>query len=389
MNAFSDPPTRWYSLTPERSVIALLAAECLLWLSERFHWFGFSQYKGLTVAAAVGLVCLALLLMLLAFAVSWCFRRRFQFSIRSLLLLTLAVAMLCSWLAVRVKQAREQDAAVLALALAGARVEEDWTPRESFAFNPNNPFDAPEDYTFCTCVRERTRILLYHVFGTGFVSNVLEVANADGAARPPLQDADLKHLQSFPQLNCVSLAGSNITDGGLRELQGLERLRSLSLRWARITDAGLERVGRLTQIEQLDLSGTQVTNAGLGRLLGMGRLEQLELYDTLVDEDGVAQIQAALPNLTVKFSMSLSASDREAIRIAIRAEPKFRGLAIVQIEPAIGGGADATLAVPPHAFGPFLLMKRSGGAWRLVKEGVWSGEGEVHALPDEDSEIGP
>jgi hypothetical protein len=32
---------RWYRLTPHRIVVGLLIVEGLLWLSERFQWFGF------------------------------------------------------------------------------------------------------------------------------------------------------------------------------------------------------------------------------------------------------------------------------------------------------------------------------------------------------------
>ncbi len=40
------PKLHWFHLTPDRLVIGLLVVEGLLWLSERFQWFGFSQHKG-------------------------------------------------------------------------------------------------------------------------------------------------------------------------------------------------------------------------------------------------------------------------------------------------------------------------------------------------------
>ena len=66
----------------------------------------------LVTIAAVGA---ALLLMLLWFLVALLFRRRFQFSLRSLMLLVVVVAIPCSWLAVARKAAREQQAAVEAI----------------------------------------------------------------------------------------------------------------------------------------------------------------------------------------------------------------------------------------------------------------------------------
>jgi len=63
------------------------------------------------VLIAVAVVGATILLMLLWLAVALVFRWRFQFSIRSLLVLTVAVALPCSWLAVEMKAAREQSAA--------------------------------------------------------------------------------------------------------------------------------------------------------------------------------------------------------------------------------------------------------------------------------------
>ena len=103
-----NPHPRWYHLTPDRLILALLPVEALLWLSERFQWFP-KGYAVLIAGAAVGVF---LLLMLLWFIAALLFGLRFQFSIRSLMLLTLVVAVLCSWLAVQRKEAREQRAVV-------------------------------------------------------------------------------------------------------------------------------------------------------------------------------------------------------------------------------------------------------------------------------------
>jgi hypothetical protein len=110
------PKPRWYRPTPDRLILALLVVEGLLWLSERHEWFGFNQHKGWTVLIAVAAVGACFLLMLLWFIAGILFRWRFQFSIRSLLILTVATAVPCSWLAAQMKKAREQKAAVVAIA---------------------------------------------------------------------------------------------------------------------------------------------------------------------------------------------------------------------------------------------------------------------------------
>ena len=92
MIAAREESPRWYRLTPDRVVVAMLLAEGLLWLSERFRWFPFNQHKGWTVLIAVASVAAALLAMALWFLAAFVFRRRFQFSIRALLLLMVVVA---------------------------------------------------------------------------------------------------------------------------------------------------------------------------------------------------------------------------------------------------------------------------------------------------------
>ena len=99
---------RWFRLTPGRVVPILLVVELLLWLSERFHWFAFNSHKGWTVLITVSSVGVVLLLMLAWCLVALTFRRRFQFGIRTLLVLTLAVALPFSWLGVEMRRAREQ-----------------------------------------------------------------------------------------------------------------------------------------------------------------------------------------------------------------------------------------------------------------------------------------
>ena len=108
--AVRKPSVRWYHLTPGHFVLALLGVEVLLWLSERFAWLGW--HKGYAVLTGVAAVGVAMLLVLLWFGVALVFRRRFQFSIRSLLFLVVVVALPCSWLAVEMRKARQQKAAV-------------------------------------------------------------------------------------------------------------------------------------------------------------------------------------------------------------------------------------------------------------------------------------
>ena len=124
-DAFQATP-RWYRLTPGRVVVLLLALEGFLILSERFEWFAFNRHKGWTMLIAVAAVAAVMVLMFLWFLLSLIFRWRFQFSILSLLVLTVVVAIPCSWLAVARKQARQQRQVIAEILRLGGRVGYDY-----------------------------------------------------------------------------------------------------------------------------------------------------------------------------------------------------------------------------------------------------------------------
>ena len=105
----TDNNLRWLHPTPARLLVILLAVEAILLLSQ--HWMP----KGYAVLTAIAAVGVTMLLMLLWWLFTLCFHGRFQFSLRSLLVLTVAVAIPFSWLAVEMKKAREQREAVVAV----------------------------------------------------------------------------------------------------------------------------------------------------------------------------------------------------------------------------------------------------------------------------------
>jgi hypothetical protein len=88
------------------------------------------------------------------------------------------------------------------------------------------------------------------------------------------KDADLVHLQAFPELRELNCEGCckrdetrRLTDAGLKHLEGLSRLEYLNLEWHRgITDAGLEHLRGLTSLRELNLAATGVTEAGVRKL---------------------------------------------------------------------------------------------------------------------------
>ena len=259
-----SPKRRWFYPTPGWLILALLAGEGLLWLSERYKWFGF--HKGWTVLIAVAVVGVAILVMLLWFIASLLFRWRFQFSIRSLLVLTVAVAIPCSWLAVEMKKAKGQREVVNEVTSAGGGVQYDWEFDAGGNLLPNAKPSGPG--------------WLRNPLGDDFFSNVIHV----WIGNTKVTDEGLERLKGFTQLQGLSLERTRVTDKGLEHLKGLMQLQVLLLDNTQVTDKGLEHLKGLTELYALSLIHTQVTDKGLEHLKGLTQLHDLRLNNTQVTD---------------------------------------------------------------------------------------------------------
>jgi hypothetical protein len=199
----------WSRPTLRRGLFALLAFESLLLLAEKCRWLGLvkdSAGKELEVLtlfagwAAVLAVCLAAFLWIVRFG----FRRRFQYSLRSLLLLTLLLSIGMSWIATAMQRAKRQREVARAIEKLGGRVWWD------FAFRHE----------------------------TGFLS---EVTYVDFVGEHVTDEA-LQSLNELPHLARLNLNNSDITDTQLRYVKGLTRLRWLELLAPRVTDEAAKDV---------------------------------------------------------------------------------------------------------------------------------------------------
>ena len=264
-----NPTRRRFCPTPAWLVLGLLAVEGLLWLSERFQWFAFNQHKGWTVLIAVASVGVAMILMLLWFAVARVFRWRFQFSIRSLLVLTVAVAVPFSWLAVEMKKASEQKAAVEAI----RKIDRQWASERMGEIIKEKGF-VMYDWQESGRAQPPAPAWLQSLLGDDFFADVASVDLSSGQ----LADADLACLEGLPQIQSLYLNGTTVTDAGLPHLEGLSRLQMLNLS-GRITDAGLEPIGKLGRLQTLCLDGTKVAGTGLKHLKGLTQLRVLVLSE--------------------------------------------------------------------------------------------------------------
>ncbi len=242
-----QPGCRWSHLTPDRCVLGLLAVEGVLWLFERVHAFGFHPHKGWMFAVTLASVVAAILLMSAWFVVSLFVGQRFQFSIRSLLVLVMVVAVPCSWFALEMKKANKQQEAVAEIRKAAGYVQYDYDRqfwRQGGIAQPPAP------------------VWLLNLLGVHFFADVVWV----GDFHCQFTDATLKNLKDLTELEELDLGSTKITDAGLKNLEGLTRLRPLRLEFTEVTDAGLVHLKGLKQLRELLLSNTHVTNAGVREL---------------------------------------------------------------------------------------------------------------------------
>jgi hypothetical protein len=285
------PTRRFFYPTPGWLVILLLAVTGILFISERFRWFPFNSHKGWTVLLAVAGVGVMLGLVLLWWLVALVFRWRYQFSIRTMLVLTVAVALPFSWLAVQLKAAKRQREIAAMILKAGGCVMYDYQTDSSVA----QPLKA----------RQNGPAWLRDLVGGDFLDRVTVVdlhggedgelealqglpdllgLYTDWRADDPytsghVTDSGLACLETLHRLGTLRVWGPNITDAGLAHLERLSRLTDLTVGSRGITDAGLQHLGNLHDLEVLTIEGDRITDAGLTHLQSLRKLKRLWLRD--------------------------------------------------------------------------------------------------------------
>ena len=316
MDATAQTQTRWFHLTPGRFVLALLAVEVLLWLSERFGWLGW--HKGYAVLTGVAAVGVAMLVMLGWFGVALVFRRQFQFSIRTLLVLVVVVALPCSWFAVEMKKAREQNAAIAAIAECGGETHSAYKIDASglLTLNGRQPLGprwlrrllgedffsdiAVADFGHRPVMTDRPNLMggqwLNRPFHGMYIESDHWIDNVQGR----VTDAQLaEYLKALPEIHVLILEGTEVTDAGLEHLKKLTQLQKLELGDTHITDSGLQYLAGLPGLQFLELHQTRITDQGLKHLEASNQLQGLNLHGTQVTDAGVAKLQQALPNCRI------------------------------------------------------------------------------------------
>lgn len=285
-------------------------------------------------------------------------RWRFQFTLRTLLLITAGCAGLLSWLAVSIARDRQRSAALEQLSAAGADFATEWrgpawlkAPMEWAGYTP---FRATVGVRFRSA-KLVTESALSALEQFPEMSRLwLTDIDAEGPAER-FTDEHLKHIQSLRNLIFVWINSREITDEGLENLHGMSKLQRLdldrtrvrgsglswltcereltrlSLDWTLLDDNGMEQVGRFTRLKQLRIGSNQVTDAGMSHLAKLSDLESLVLCADRVSEKGVESLYA-LHNLEA-LGMDLSPFSPAAIASLRKALPLVNSSAWDSPEP--------------------------------------------------------
>ena len=212
----------WYSLTPSRFLIGLLAVQIFLLLSEDFRWFNFNGQKGCTVLIAVAVFGAAVLVMLVWCLVGVLIWQRLQFGLRSLLLFIFVLTVPLGWFVDETQQAKKQREAVEAIAAVGGIVHYG---------------GQYEDMIWPTARPPRLCLWLLEQLGRDFFFPVTKV---DCTLLVPLGDEELIFVRNLPMLEELYLADTQVSDHGVKHLVTLSNLRLLVLIDTQVTDEGVE-----------------------------------------------------------------------------------------------------------------------------------------------------
>ncbi len=225
-------------------------------------------------------------------------RRRFQYRLRSLFILTTFVCIGMLWFASIKKRADRQRAIVEQIRKDGGWVfyddQFDASGKQiAKASRPDGWLRRLLGDDFFATV---TNAHVANVGVLGRLSDSTELLHLD-LQRSNVSDRELAQLSDLRQLNILTLDKTAITNDGIKQLTCLTELKHLSLGHTAITDAGLSQLKSLKRLKLLSLDSTKITDAGLEQLADMEQLECLVLNRTAISDAGLEHLKG-LKHLT-------------------------------------------------------------------------------------------
>jgi len=186
--------------------------------------------------------------------------RWLQFSLRTLMVLVLLISVPLGWLGMKMREAREQQAAADSIRSFGGWVEYESEQEPADDEYPSVAFGLDARF------ERRGPAWLCGWLGDDFFVRIIAVnGESDGVLEHAARLPHLSNLRVGP-LHRKPFASYPVTDAGLKHLKESSQLRELMLNQTQVTDAGLTHLSGLTGLQKLDLSSTKVTAAGCAEL---------------------------------------------------------------------------------------------------------------------------
>ena len=252
-----------------------------------------------------------------AWLVIWRFvrgRRWYQFSLRSLLVVTLILGAAGGWLGKRLVQKHEERQAIEAIVTAGGDTSfEQSGPRWLRIILGDNFFSevhrvdviSGNDAVLAQLPALRD-VEVLNINGSAITGPALVQCLDHLKELPRLRtlcfggphggmmsfgDSDLERIKDLTELESLGFWDASITDDGFKNFERMTQLKLLMVENAPITGAGLINLKRLTRLERLDLIGTNFNDAGLVYAKDMVELRQLWLARTKVTDAGLNNLR--------------------------------------------------------------------------------------------------
>jgi hypothetical protein len=225
-------------------------------------------------------------------------RRWRQYSLRTLMIIVTLFAVACSWLAVKMRQAKVQKSAVNTIELVGGMVWYDYQET------------APR--TFYALATTREPKWLRRLLSDDFFNKPVKVDMRFNSSK---DDDWVKAINILPSLKTLLVYGQNVTDETLDNLSDLSNLEELRLSGGLISDHGLKNLGKFPNLHRLMMDNTQITDSGLSYVKNLKHLEELSLRYNIISD-------AAIPDLSKLSNLKLLDVERTAITVSGWAELK-------------------------------------------------------------------
>jgi hypothetical protein len=114
-----------------------------------------------------------------------------------------------------------------------------------------------------------------------------------------LKDEGLEPIKLLESVKVLNLRDTKITNAGIINIKEMKDLKRLHLERTNVDDGCIDYLTGLQELEYLNLYSTKVSDLGLSKLKDLKNLKKLYLWQTNVTNEGVKQLETALPDLKI------------------------------------------------------------------------------------------